>query len=268
MLRQLRQDSGHTLKDAAAWLNMGESAVSKIEKAKTAIKVQTVRALGQLYDVDAAKLDYLLRLASESNERGWWTAYRDTVPEWFRQFVGLEADALDLWNYEAEHVPGLLQTPEYVRALMRSNRPDMSDAEVDRQVKIRRERQARLNGDDPPRLHFYLNEAVIRRPVGGPEVMRDQLHRLIDASRSPHTTLRILPFATGPHPAMSGAFVMMQFPEEDAPAFVYVDNERGAIYQEDPGDIDRYAVVVDVLERLSLSPDDSRGMLAEAINEQ
>ncbi|MGP4021447.1 helix-turn-helix domain-containing protein [Saccharopolyspora sp. 5N708] len=268
MLRQLRRVSGKTIKDASAWLNIGESAVSKLEKGKIAIKTQTVRALGQLYDVDAAKLDYLLRLASEANERGWWTAYRDTVPDWFRQFVGLEADALDLWNYESEYVPGLLQTPAYARALLQANRPDLADDEIGRQVKLRTERQERLDGDQPPRLHFFINESVIRRPTGDPEVMREQLAHLIESSKLDHITLRVLPFAAGPHPAMSGAFVMMQFPEEEAPAFVYVENERGAIYQEDPGDIDRYTVIVDALDRLSLSPDDTRGMLAEAVKTQ
>ncbi len=268
MLRQLRQESGKTVKDAADWLGMGESNVSKIEKAKQAIKQPTVRALCQLYDVDASKVDYLLRLANESNQRGWWTAYRDTVPDWFRQFVGLEADALDLWNYEAEHVPGLLQTPGYVGALLRMTRPDMAEVEIERQVKLRRERQERLDGNNPPRLHFFINEAVIRRPVGDPQVMREQIERLIEASKLDHITLQIVPFAAGPHPAMSGAFVMMQFPDEDAPAFVYVEHERGAIYQEDPGDVDRYTVIVDALDRLSLSLDDSRGMLVDVSGTQ
>ncbi|WP_190816986.1 helix-turn-helix domain-containing protein [Saccharopolyspora pogona] len=267
MLRQLRHESGKTVKDAAAWLGMGESNVSKIEKAKQTIKAQTVRALCQLYDVDASKVDYLLKLAAEASQRGWWTAYRDTVPEWFRQFVGLEADALDLWNYEAEHVPGLLQTEGYVRALLRANRADMRDDEVHRQVHLRRERQQRLDGGQPPRLHFFLNEAVIRRPVGGPEVMAEQYAHLIKCSKLDHIELRIVPFSAGSHPAMLGSFVMMQFPEEDAPAFVYVEHERGAIYQEDPGDIDRYTVIVAELDRLSLSPDDSREMLKEAANE-
>ncbi|WP_433868726.1 helix-turn-helix domain-containing protein [Saccharopolyspora sp. CA-218241] len=268
MLRQLRHQSGKTLRDAAEWLNVGDPGVSKMELGKSAIKVQTVRALGQLYDVDAARLDYLLRLAGEANQRGWWTAYRDTVPDWFRQFVGLEADALDLWNYEAEYVPGLLQTPDYVRALLRATRPDMTDDDIESSVQLRRERQERIDGDHPPRLHFYINEAVIRRPVGTPAVVGGQLEKLIESSKLDHVALRILPFSAGPHPAMFGSFVMMQFPDEGAPAFVYVEHERGAIYQEDPGDVDRFTVIVDTLDQLSLSPEDSRGMMVEASNAQ
>lgn len=199
---------------------------------------------------------------------GWWTAYRDTVPDWFRQFVGLESDALDIWNYEAEHVPGLLQTSSYVRALFSANRPDMTEEGIEQQVHLRRERQERLDGGEPPRLHFYINEAIIRRQIGEPDVMREQLDHLVAASKLDHLTLRIVPFSAGLHPAMTGAFVMMQFPEEDAPAFVYVESERGGVYQEDPGDIDRFTVVVDTLDRLALSPEDSRGMLAEAVNTQ
>lgn len=267
MLKQLRRESGKTVKDSAEWLGMGESNVSKIEGAKQQIKVQTVRALCQFYDVDESKAGYLVKLAAESNERGWWTAYRDTVPDWFRTFVGLEADSLDLWNYEAEHVPGLLQTPEYVRALMRANQPHMSDEEIEHQVKLRRERQERLDGDYPPRLHFFISEAVAHRPVGDAQVWREQLVHMINSSQLDHVDLRILPFSAGPHPGMLGSFVMMQFPEEKAPAFVYVEHERGAIYQEDPGDIDRFTVVVAELGRLSLSPADSRGMLAEMTNQ-
>ncbi|MBB5159472.1 helix-turn-helix domain-containing protein [Saccharopolyspora phatthalungensis] len=263
----VRHESGKTVKDAAAWLGMGESNVSKIEKAKQAIKVQTVRALCQFYDVDASKADYLIKLANESNQRGWWSQYRETVPDWFRQFIVLEADALDLWTYENEYVPGLLQTADYVRALMRSNQPTMTDEKVGQQVRLRRERQERLDGDYPPRLHFFINEAIIRRPVGPPEVMREQLAHLIESSKLDHVDLRIVPFSAGSHPGMSGPFVMFQFPEEDAPAFVYLEHERGAVYQEDPGDIDRYTVIVAELERLSLSPADSREMLSEAANQ-
>ncbi|MEY8040281.1 helix-turn-helix domain-containing protein [Saccharopolyspora cebuensis] len=268
MLRQLRQDSGKTTRDVAEWLDIGDSAVSKIEKARTTIKAQTIRALCQLYDTDASTTDTLLRIAKESNERGWWAAYRDTLPEWARQLVGLEADALHLWNYEAEFIPGLLQTPAYVRALMRANRPDMAEGDIERQVTLRRERQERLGGSQPPCLHFFLNEAVIRRPIGDSAVFREQLAHLVEASKLDHITLRIVPFSAGPHPAISGSFVMMQFPDEDAPAFAFVENLRGAVYQEDPGDIERYTVVVDALDRLSLSSEDTREMLVKTVDVQ
>ena len=265
MLSELRRQSGKTIKDAAAWLGMTESNVSKIEKARQSIKPPTVRALGQLYDVDSAKVDYLLRLASEANQRGWWTAYRDTVPDWFRQFVGLEADAEVIWEYQSELVPGLLQTPAYVRAITQAAQPAVVDKDLERSMELRRERQARIDGDQPPQLRFFLNEAVIRRPVGTPDEWRHQLGYLVGASRLAHVDLRILPFAAGQHAAMIGSFVMMRFPDEESPAFVYVEHDRGAIYQEEPGDIERYTVNVTDLEQRSLSPEESRAMLLEAV---
>ncbi|GAA2339786.1 helix-turn-helix transcriptional regulator [Saccharopolyspora halophila] len=264
-LSELRRQSGKTIKDAAGWLGMTESNVSKIEKARQTVKPPTLRALGQLYDLDAAKVDYLLRLANEANQRGWWTAYRDTVPDWFRQFVGLEADAEVIWEYQAELVPGLLQTPAYVRAIARAARPAAADEDLDKSVALRRERQERIDGEHPPKLRFFLNEAVIRRPVGRPEEWRHQLECLVEASRLPHVELRVLPFAAGQHAAMLGSFVMMRFPDEESPAFVYVEHDRGAIYQEDPGDIERYTVNVADLEQRSAGPEGTRAMLLEAV---
>lgn len=263
MLRQLRQDSGKTTRDVAEWLDVGDSAVSKIEKARTTIKAQTIRALCQLYDVDASTTDTLLRLAKESNERGWWAAYRDTLPEWVRQLVGLEVDALNYWSYQSEYVPGLLQTSGYARAIMRNALPGISDGELDRRVALRRERQEQLEIAQPPTMNFYLNEAVLRRSVGGPDVMRGQLEHLIASADREHIVLRHVPFSAGEHPAMSNSFVTMQFPEEDGPAFVYVEHERGSIYQEDPGDIDHYLYVVSELDRVAASPEDTRALMVE-----
>lgn len=265
MLRQLREEAGKTRKDAAQWLEVGEPTISKIELGRQAIKAPNVRLLCQLYDVDAGSVDSLLRLAREANERGWWTAYRDTVPEWFRHFVGLEADAEHYWSYESEYVPGLLQTPEYVAAITRVLEPGNTDKEIDRRVEVRRKRQAVLDSGQPPHMHFFLNEAVLRRVVGGADVMREQLDRLAEASERDRISIRVVPFSAGAHSAMSGSFVMMQFPGEDTPAFAYVENRRGAVYQEDPGDIHSYTVVVDRLAEVALSEEDSRKALSEAV---
>lgn len=267
MLRQLRADAGLTTQEAADWLGIGDSAISKIEKGRTQIKTQTVRSLAQLYEIEADKLDHLLKMVRESNQRGWLAAYRETVPQWFRQFAELESDAADIWNYEPEFVPGLLQTPDYVRALYRANRPDMNLEQVQRQVELRRERQERVSREYPPRLHLFINEAVIRRPVGSPEVWYAQVEWLVESSRTEHIVLRIVPFSAGPHPAMSGGFVMMQFPEDSLPAFVYEESQRGGLYQDDPGDIDRYTVTIGGLERISLDQEGTRELLGQAVGE-
>lgn len=264
MLRQLRTEAGVSRKDAADWLELTDQTLSKIELGRQAIKGTLVRLACQRYDVDAGTLDTLLRLAREANQRGWWTAYRDTVPGWFRQFVGLEGDAIDLWNYEAEFVPGLLQTSAYVEAITRAVRPDISIDEVGRSIELRRERQLRLDGEHPPRLHFYLNEAVLRRTVGSDAIMREQLDYMIEASKLTHITLRVVAFEAGAHAAMASSFVMMQFPDEESPAFAYVENDRGAVYQEDPGDIARYNLMVEQLDKMALDEGASRALLTRS----
>ncbi|MBK0866721.1 helix-turn-helix domain-containing protein [Saccharopolyspora sp. HNM0986] len=264
MLRGMRENAGKTRKDAADWLEVGEPTVSKIELGRQAIKAPNVRLLCQLYDVDAGTGESLLRLAREANQRGWWTAYRDTLPEWFRQFVGLEGDAVEFWEYQSEFVPGLLQTRSYIEAITTASRPDIGDDELAKVVRVRRERQALLEGAEPPRLNVYLNEAVLRRVVGGPQVMREQLDQLVAASREDRTRVRVVPFSAGAHAAMASSFVLMQFPDDDSPAFAYIENDRGAVYQEDPGDIDRYTVMLDQLAEVSMGVAESRAALDEA----
>ncbi len=267
MLRQLRIDAGVSRRDAADWLELTEQTLSKIELGRQAIKGTLVRLACQRYDVDAGTLDTLLRLSREANQRGWWSAYRDTVPGWFLQFVGLEGDAVDLWDYESNFVPGLLQTPAYAEAITRASRPEIDESELERVVTLRRERQSRLDGGHPPRLHCYLDEAVLRRAVGSSDVMHEQLDYLVDASRLEHITLRVVPFSAGAHAAMMGSFVMMQFPDEDSPAFAYVENDRGALYQEDPGDIARYSLMVEQLDKMALDEDQTRAMLKRSSSE-
>lgn len=159
---------------------------------------------------------------------------------------------------------GLLQTRSYIEAITRASRPDIGDDELAKVVRVRRERQALLDGADPPRLNVYLNEAVLRRVVGGPQVMREQLDQLVEASREDHTRVRVVPFSAGAHAAMASSFVLMQFPDDDSPAFAYIENDRGAVYQEDPGDIDRYTVMLDQLAEVSMGVAESRAALDEA----
>ncbi|MBE9376114.1 helix-turn-helix domain-containing protein [Saccharopolyspora sp. HNM0983] len=268
MLRQIRQSAGKSREEAAGWLEITVQTLSKVELGRQAIKGPHVRLLCQLYGTDAGTMDNMLRLAQEANQRGWWTSYRDTVPEWFRQFVGFECDASTLWEYQAEFVPGLLQTPAYAEAITRAARPDIGDTELARVVQVRRERQEQFNAGDPAELNAFLNEAILRRVVGSAETMREQLDHLSAASKWDHVSLRVVPFSAGAHAAMAASFVLMQFPEEEAPAFAYLENDRGAVYQEDPGDVERYTVMIEQLDGLAASADDSRVMLDKAARSQ
>ena len=155
--------------------------------------------------------------ARESRQKGWWQQYGEAVPDWFEVFVGLEAEAATIWGYDAEFVPGILQTEEYARAVHRAQLITATEDEIDRLVRVRMARQELLTSDDAPQVWLILNEAVIRRVVGSPQIMREQLSRLIDASKLPNVTLQVVPFAGGAHPAMDGSFTLLGFPEPSDP---------------------------------------------------
>jgi len=264
MLRQLRKDAGKLREDAAEWLEVQPPTVSKIELGKQAIKPPAVRLLCTLYGADAGTTNTLVELARAANQRGWWTQYRETTPEYFLSFVGQEADAATIWSYQSEWVPGQLQTAAYIEASTRTLVPDLPDDEVAKRVEFRMKRQEEVNHDQPPELKYFLNEAVLRRPVGGADVMREQLERLVEASRADNVSIRVVPFAAGAHAGMFGSFVMLQFPDEDVPGFVYVENRQGAVYQDTPADIEAYTVCLSQLDKVALDEEDSRAMITEA----
>lgn len=259
LLRELRQSRGKSLKEAASWTGLREGTISKMENGKQAIMPRNVRLLCQFYDVGAPRSDLLVRLADEANQRGWWDFYSDTMPDWFEQFVGLESDATELWNYNPSVVDGLLQTPDYAMALIEASLPRSTDADVRRSVELRTARQGRLNRDvHPTQLHVVLDEAVLHRVIGSPAVMREQLEHLADASTRPNITVQVMPFSSGAHPAMKGPFSLLRFPETLEMDAVYLENERGAIWLERPADIEHYTTVFREMSKLALTPEETR----------
>lgn len=209
-----------------------------------------------LYGIEAAEREAVLELARQARLKDWWQQYSGAIPEWFQFYVGLEAAASAQRRYESELVPGLLQTERYARAIM-STAPVPEDDDVERQIAVRMERQKRLTSDDPPNLWLVLNEAVIRRTVGGPEVMRDQLAHLTEMATRKNITLQVLPFTAGAHSAMHGAFCIIQFPAEVDQDVVYLEEQTGALYLEKPEDVHRYSLMFDYLRAHALSPKDS-----------
>ncbi len=263
-LRRLREGAGKTITEAAQWVGIKPPTVSKIENGRQAIRPTNVRLLLQLYGIGAPDADTLIRLAGEANQRGWWASYGDTVPDWFRNFVGLEADASEINGYDSELVPGQLQTAEYAEAVILAARPNATGDELRRRVTFRHERQERLAGSTPPRLHFVLNEAVLRRPVGGAEAFRKQLEHLAEVTRLPHVDVQVLPFSAGPHAAMGETFRVVRFPGDEAGLdFVYQENDRGALYLERPADVDHYQTIFDQLTAVALSSSETRKFLAK-----
>jgi transcriptional regulator with XRE-family HTH domain len=262
-LREIRESSGKTMDDAAAYLGVRRPTISRIENGRHAILPKNVKFLCQLYETGAPEVDMLVRQAEESNERGWWASYSDTMPDWFETYIGFEADVSEIWTYESELVPGLLQVPSYVRAMRTAYQAGVSELEIAKSVAFRLERQKRLEVK-PPVYRVVLNEAVVRRPVGD---MAKQLQHLVDMSQNDYLDLRILPFAAGPHPGMTSPFSVMTLPDEPAPNFVYLEHEDGAIYLERPVDLAQYANTFEKLVAAALSPISSREFLANLVEQ-
>lgn len=260
-LRKAREAAKVTIRAAAAEIEVQPGTLSKIEGGKQAIKGTYVKLLAPIYGISLEERERLLALAAEANQSGWWVSYGRLVPDWFRLYLGYESDASELNTYESELVPGLLQTVDYARAIV-ATKPDITESELDRQVELRRERQRRITGDDPPTVHAVLNEAVLLRAVGGPDVMRSQLEHLVRLSQLPHVTIQVLLFEAGAHPAMTAPFNMLGFEEEPGMNTVYLENGRGSLYLEKPGDLARYQQMFTQLTELALGPKPSTQVVA------
>jgi len=268
-LRHLRESAGLTIDEVAERLEWSTAKISRIENARVSVLPRDVKFLLRVYGITEAddSWDVLLSLARESRQKGWWQQYGEAVPEWFEVYVGLEAEATTIWEYDAEFVPGMLQTKEYARAVHRAQLMTATDEEIDRLVSVRLARQELLTSEDAPQLWLVLNEAVIRRAVGGRQIMHAQLERLIEASSLPNITLQIVPFSAGAHPAMDGAFILFSFREPTDPDIVYFEYHTGALYLEKHPDVTRYRLMFDHLRASALSVDASRDYMARVAEE-
>jgi transcriptional regulator with XRE-family HTH domain len=263
-LRALRERAGLTLEDVAGQLEWSSGKISRIENARVGVLPRDAKFLLGVYGVaeDSEPWNHLLALARESRQKGWWRDFGDAVPEGFETFVGLEAEAAALRAFEPECVPGLLQTEDYARAVIRASMLTATEDEIARHVAVRMARQARLSGADAPPLWVVLGEAVIRRPVGGMVVMRTQLDRLVEAADLASVTLQVLPFSAGAHPGLDGAFTILGFPGD--PDVVYVHYYTGTVYLEKPDDTGAYSLMFDHLRAQALAPGASRDIVVRA----
>ncbi|GAA4194775.1 helix-turn-helix transcriptional regulator [Streptosporangium oxazolinicum] len=267
-LQRLRKEAGLTRDQVAEHAGCAPVTITRIESATSAATVALVAMMLDLYQVTTERRDALMQLARDARKRGWWYKVSEAIPEWVQSYVGLEEEATIFQEYQSEFVPGLLQTAGYARAVMRSAPVLPPDEEMERRLSIRMKRQERvLERPDPPTMWFILNEAVIRRPVGGAETMRDQLQRLTRLSETNHVTIQILPFATGVHPAMDGGFTILSFPKPSDPDTVYVEYWQGSVYLEDPSELEAYALLFNHLRARALGPDQTRDLIAQALRE-
>ncbi|MEV6317318.1 helix-turn-helix transcriptional regulator [Streptomyces sp. NPDC051776] len=265
-LRRLREARGVTREAAGYSIRASESKISRMELGRVSFKARDVEDLLTLYGVtDEDERDALLSLVREANVAGWWHSYGDVLPGWFQTYVGLEGAACLIRGYEVQFVPGLLQTEDYVHAVVVRGQPDAPRSEVDRRVALRVERQKLLVAERAPDFHLVLDEAAFHRPYGDAEVMRGQLRHLIEFSERPNVRLQIMPFGFGGHAGESGAFTILRFPESDLPDVVYLEQLTSALYLDKAEDVAQYERVMQRLQEDSLSPSGSRDLLAGAL---
>ncbi|WP_239394493.1 helix-turn-helix transcriptional regulator [Frankia sp. CiP3] len=267
-LRVLRDSAGVRPEEAAAVLECSVSKISRIELGRVSVRTKDLRALLDRYGVtDKAQRDALFALARQSSQPGWWHAFGDAVPRWFEIYIGLEADAAYISKYDHQLVPGLLQTAEYAREIIRVHQPTISEDDLDAKVALRMERQKRLTESDPPHLMVVLDEAVLRRPVGGAETMSAQLAHLIEANRLPTVTVQVLPYSAGAHPAMGSAFMILGFPDASDHEVVYIEELRSSLYIEDPTDVREYQRHLNQIRSISLDVPTSVRMIERAMED-
>ncbi|NJP44299.1 helix-turn-helix domain-containing protein [Streptomyces sp. PRB2-1] len=245
-LQDLREQAGITYEQAGRELDVTHATIRRMEKAEVGLKIPYVEKLLHVYGVTSPEeVSGFLALAREANRPGWWHSFRDVLPDWFSAFVSLEGEAAVIRAYEPHYVPGLLQTPDYARATLRAGQPHAAPAEIDRLVTLRTERQALLSKPEAPLLWVVMDETVLRRPIGGRKVMREQVDRLIEATELSNVRLQIMPFAVGPHPAMYGPFHIFRFQLQEIPDIAYSEHLVGGVYFDERDDVSSFLEALD-----------------------
>jgi transcriptional regulator with XRE-family HTH domain len=248
-LRRLREEASITTEAAASAIRGSHSKISRMEHGRVGFKERDIGDLLSLYGVTSGEeREALLRLAREANTPGWWQGYSDILPHWVEPYFGLEAAASFIRIYELQFVPGLLQTADYARAIIRLGNAS-TEEDVSRRAEARIARQEILSRENPPRLWAVMDEGALRRSIGGKAVMREQIRHLADICAHPAVTLQILPFQVGAHPAMGGPFTILRFSEPDLRDVVYIEQLTSALYLDKPAEVDSY---LEVMEQLCL----------------
>ncbi|MEV0226234.1 helix-turn-helix transcriptional regulator [Streptomyces sp. NPDC050704] len=264
-LRALRARAGLTSGQAARLVGWHQSKVSRIETGRSGVKPADVRLLLDAYDVREPELHELLVVLASSDDDGrhhWWHAYRGLLPPAYRDFISLESQASTMRTLENSVVPGLLQTPEYAREVTRAVVDGAPAGKVDALVEVRLARQDVLRSNPPLRLNAVLDEAVLRRSVGGPEVMAGQLRHLREAAQRPHVRIQVLPFGTGAHIGLAGPFVIFSFPNTSDLDVVVLDHLTSSLYLERKEDLQAYSEAFNSLQIHALSPEDTLDFIA------
>jgi transcriptional regulator with XRE-family HTH domain len=266
-LRRLRESAGLSREDVEEQTAVNEGTLYRLETARSRPQPRTLKALLNLYEVsDAVRAD-LLDLAKNADAQGWLRAYQAELPEEYAAYISFEHEARSVRNYESLYIPGLLQTEDYAWAVVRGTLPTATPEEVENRVKARMERQERLSGDSPLEVWAILDEAAIRRQVGGQKVMAAQLDHLLDLSKQPNVTLQVIPYDAGAHPGMPGSFVYMEFTEPVDPDLVYVDTLAGDLFLESDDDLRLYSSMFDHLRAVALNLAHTKSMISTVLKD-
>ncbi|WP_433382304.1 helix-turn-helix domain-containing protein [Streptosporangium sp. CA-115845] len=260
-LRRLRQEAGLSQAEVTEKTDVNLATLHRIETAKTKPQLRTLNALLDAYGVTGSQRTDLVTLQKEAKQRGWLHGLEADLPDKYSAYIGLEAEAQQAINYESLFVPGLLQTEDYMRAMIRGVRPTVTDDEIEDRVAARMQRQALLEGDTPLHLWAILDQAALLRQVGGDSVMRAQLKHLAQQARRPHVTVQVIPFSAGAHPGMPGSFIVLKF-AADNPDVIHIDSMAGDLFLEEETDIQRYNDMCEHLRAVALSPADTAALLA------
>ncbi|MDF5758713.1 helix-turn-helix transcriptional regulator [Spongiactinospora sp. TRM90649] len=267
-LRRLREAKGISREEAGHLIRGSESKISRMELGRVGFKERDVADLLTFYGVeDEGARRPVMDLVLRANEPGWWHRYNDLLPSWFQAYVGLEEAASRIRTYEVQFVPGLLQTKEYTRAVITAGAAGIGAHEIARRVDLRMERQRVLEAGDGPFFWAVIDEAALRRPIGGADVMRAQLEHLLELMRQPNITVQIMPFSFGGHSAEGGAFSVLRFEDAELPDVVYVEQLASALYLDKREDVDRYSEVMERLCAVSTTPDETVEILVKIMKE-
>jgi len=262
-MSRLRDVSGLTRDEVSERTSVNSATVYRVETARVRRPQQrTLMALLDLYGVADPQRAELLTLARDGDQQGWLQPYHAELPETYTAYIGFEAEARSVSNYESLLVPGLLQTEEYARAVIKAGRPMVSEHDIEQLFQARIDRQRLLSKPDPIELWAIVDEAALHRQVGGPDVMRAQLVHLIKTAGEPHVTLQIIPFGVGAHPGMPGSFILLDFPNPADPDVVHIGTLGGDLFLEKDADLRLYRLIFEHLRAVASSPEQSTRILA------
>jgi len=261
-LRRLREQAGLTCEDVGQRLECSGTRISRIETGRIGARPGDVRELLEIYGVTGAAADSLVQLARDARRKGWWHAYGRVLPPWFEAYVGLESDAARLHDFQPSVVPGLLQTQDYARAILRDAPYADYGEDIDQQLALRMRRQAVLDQPRPPQVRMVLGESVLWMQVGGPAVLRSQLRRLADLAARPDLSLQILPLRTAAHAQPAGPFTLLEFADPADPTVVYLEHLTGSLLLDEDEEVQRYRAMFDHLRAAALGPGPSADLIA------